>query len=448
MASVRLPTRPKSITKRQLIVACLGLIPLIAVAHWVRHPHFATFRDSSKDSLPPWSEGLLDIHHLRVGSSVCTFCIFPDGTTLLIDAGDRNVSAFDAAEAKIIQDAYPTNEKAVVEWILEYLHYFWPKLEAVDDAQRQLDYALITHFHSDHIGTVTPGEWPSSKSGKFKKSGITWVAEELSIGTLIDRNFPNYNFPVDLRTYSKNHRNYLSFVEEYTDKIKFERFQVGSYKQIRPVHTSTKTQTYTNLFQVRNIKSNLEFSPALPDNSYIFSIPNPERLVVDGKWNENKLSTAVVIEYGNYRYYNGADQEHRDFEGSPRIDTVTPVAMAVGKVNIATLNHHGYGTNDAYFRYLNPDVLVLPSWHLRHPPSFLSSTWKQFSPGRSWFSTYTHPENEVRANGDIDWNSTEGHTVVRVYPRDETTRQQAYEIFVLDGERQVVSTHGPFEAKN
>jgi hypothetical protein len=91
--------------------------------------------------------------------------------------------------------------------------------------------------------------------------------------------------------------------------------------------------------------------------------------VNDGKWNENKPSLAFVIEYGNFRYYEGADQEHRDCKGSPGIDTVTPTAMAVGKVHVATMNHpHGYGTNDAYFDYMDPQVVILQGWEVTQPP--------------------------------------------------------------------------------
>ena len=40
--------------------------------------------------LPQWKEGYMDIHHINTGRGDCTFCILPDGTTLLIDAGENN----------------------------------------------------------------------------------------------------------------------------------------------------------------------------------------------------------------------------------------------------------------------------------------------------------------------------------------------------------------------
>jgi hypothetical protein len=35
-----------------------------------------------------WNEGYLDIHHILTGSGDCAFVVMPDGTTMLVDAGD------------------------------------------------------------------------------------------------------------------------------------------------------------------------------------------------------------------------------------------------------------------------------------------------------------------------------------------------------------------------
>ena len=39
-------------------------------------------------TLPAWSEGCLDIHFINSGRGECCFYILPDGTTLLVDAGE------------------------------------------------------------------------------------------------------------------------------------------------------------------------------------------------------------------------------------------------------------------------------------------------------------------------------------------------------------------------
>ena len=40
--------------------------------------------------LPPWKEGYLDLHHINTGRGSSAYYIFPDGTTMLVDAGEMN----------------------------------------------------------------------------------------------------------------------------------------------------------------------------------------------------------------------------------------------------------------------------------------------------------------------------------------------------------------------
>lgn len=49
---------------------------------------FAATTPVFSQTLEKWEEGYLDIHHINTGRGDCTFCILPDGTTLLIDAGE------------------------------------------------------------------------------------------------------------------------------------------------------------------------------------------------------------------------------------------------------------------------------------------------------------------------------------------------------------------------
>lgn len=39
---------------------------------------------------PKWREGYLDIHQIVTGRGNAAFSIFPDGTTMLVDAGDAS----------------------------------------------------------------------------------------------------------------------------------------------------------------------------------------------------------------------------------------------------------------------------------------------------------------------------------------------------------------------
>ena len=98
--------------------------------------------------LPLWQEGMLDIHHINTGRGDAAFCVLPDGTTLLIDAGDMSETHARTLSARNAK-AMPSNSKSAPEWIVDYIKQFHPKKSGA-----QLDYALITHYHDDHADQV------------------------------------------------------------------------------------------------------------------------------------------------------------------------------------------------------------------------------------------------------------------------------------------------------
>ena len=63
-----------------------------------------------------------------------------------------------------------------------------------------IDYFLLTHFHSDHYGDVQKATG-TSKNG-YRITGLTEVGDVIPIKMYVDRDYPDYQFPVDLR--SKN----------------------------------------------------------------------------------------------------------------------------------------------------------------------------------------------------------------------------------------------------
>ncbi|MCS2813728.1 hypothetical protein NXX52_13340 [Bacteroides ovatus] len=47
--------------------------------------------DKVYEYLPEWQAGYLDIHQISTGRGNAAYLIFPDGTTMLLDAGDLGV---------------------------------------------------------------------------------------------------------------------------------------------------------------------------------------------------------------------------------------------------------------------------------------------------------------------------------------------------------------------
>ena len=74
---------------------------------------FACQAQEVGDALPTWQKGYLDIHHINTGCGNCAYVIFPDGTTMLIDAGENSAKADRHVPPK------PNENKAPGEWIVD-----------------------------------------------------------------------------------------------------------------------------------------------------------------------------------------------------------------------------------------------------------------------------------------------------------------------------------------
>lgn len=93
--------------------------------------------------LPSWTAGTLDIHQIHTGRGNAAFMVFPDGTTLLLDAG-----AVPNRTGLEIGPQRPNASRTPVEWIAGYIRLFGPHRPA------KLDYAVVTHYHDDHMGAL------------------------------------------------------------------------------------------------------------------------------------------------------------------------------------------------------------------------------------------------------------------------------------------------------
>ena len=77
-------------------------------------------------TLPDWSEGCLDIHLINSGRGECCFYIMPDGTTLLVDAGEVD-------KGKINCDQRPNDETRPYITYANFIKHFLPEgKDAID----------------------------------------------------------------------------------------------------------------------------------------------------------------------------------------------------------------------------------------------------------------------------------------------------------------------------
>ncbi len=402
-----------------------------------------------REVLPRWQSGFLDIHHLSVAADA-TLVVYPDGTTLLFDAGGSDKLGFEKRAYPLkAASVRPNDTRRPGQWYAAYIQ------RVLRDAslQNRIDYALISHFDSDHYGRLRP-DAPESNFGDYALTGITDVAESVPILTLIDRGYPKYDYPVDLRHHRRNNstfQNYLNYVGFRSQNGQStETLIVGDTQQLAPKY---RAQDYAG-FEVRNIKSNgTVYDPESAGSKELFQASDV--INEKGLFAENPLSLAVHISYGIFDYFTGGDMTGQN-DGTVPIwfDTETPVAAVLGEVDVLALNHHGVrdATNLEFALTLRPQVSVVHGRTSDHPGQEITHRLSQIDQPHvfpSLFGTYIHAETKVVYGPRMHRLLAEeqGHIVIRVYPPGDT-----FDVFVFDDRDEsalrVLRQYGPFNAQD
>jgi beta-lactamase superfamily II metal-dependent hydrolase len=356
----------------------------------------------------PWKPGQLDIHHISLGRGVCAFLLCPDGTTVMIDAGD----AEDRPEVhKYLIDPKPNGSRRPGEWIARYIGRH---MEAAGLAPA-IDYVLLTHLHSDHMGRYDDS-LPKSKYGNYRTSGIMEVAETIAVKKVIDRAYPNYDYPAPLN--DAHQKNYRSFIASLPSRgASAERFQVGSRTQIR---LRDRPDDYPD-FGVRNIAANGEVWTGVGESTRQL-FPKLSQLRVDQYPTENMCSLAIRLSYGRFDYYTAGDMSCDTNNGrDPWRDIETPAAKTAGPVEVAVADHHGYvdATGPDFVRALQPQAFVVNAWDSAHPTmgALHNMLSRGLYPGdRAIFATGVKPESLIAIRRLAELASSDGHVVFRVSP--------------------------------
>jgi beta-lactamase superfamily II metal-dependent hydrolase len=313
--------------------------------------------------LQQWNYGCLDIHHINTGRGNSTFCIFPDGTTLLIDAGDMS-----ELHSRVFSNRNcpmkPDNSKTAPQRIADYIASVYPSA-----IEKGIDYALITHYHDDHFGEADSSRRNSGNG--YLLSGITEVGTIIKIHTLIDRGSIE---PIDLNSKSFRNTNWtdeyhlIQTLDEYhkfivyqttANNLIYQQFITGSNNQFLQ---KNKPEDFSN-FHIQNLFGNGKIwygsgdscFRALPDHIY----PG-----------ENPLSLGIKITYGKFDYYTGGDISGMDGLGQPDYSSMeAKAAPVIGAVDVATLNHHGNRDSQSplWISILRPSVWVQQAWSADHP---------------------------------------------------------------------------------
>ena len=364
--------------------------------------------------LPKRTPGTLDIHQINTGRGNAALLVLPDGTTLLLDAGNGGNPPPRGTPAR------PDASHPPAEWIARYARAM---------GVTSIDYGYVTHFHDDHMNAMVD------------------VAGRIPVRKMIDRGWPRYDYPAPdhAELHDPDFLRYRAFLEGGGSKA--ERLRPGRKDQI--VLTADPGR-YPD-FEIRNLAANGEVWTGTGTATHtrfpsLSSIPRED-------WpTENMCSLAIRLRYGAFDYFSGGDMPGHVRPGYPAWqDVETPVAQAVGAVDVALLDHHGNrdSMNAFLVTTLRPRVWVIPVWSADHPGhDVLDRMYSQrLYPGpRDVFATNMLEANKLVIGPMLDrLRSSQGHVVVRVEPGGAS-----YRVIILDdtGESYVVkAVHGPYESR-
>lgn len=385
--------------------------------------------DQEPKTLPPWSRGHLDIHQISTGRGNAAFVVLPDGTTLLVDAGD-------AGEGIPLAVAMPDASRGAGEWVARYI-----KRAAGDDAV--IDYAVATHFHADHIGNPQPTARRSAEGG-FAVVGLAEVNEHVPIRKLIDRGFPDYGEPATpTGEVIENYKRFTAWAAKARG-MKREHVRVGRRDQLELVHEPAAFKD----FEVRAVAGNGEVWSGKGDEA-IHRFPPQKDLPAQDRAPENSCSIALRIRYGAFTFFTGGDLYGAPEPGAPVWwNLETPIAKAIGKTDVMVVNHHGSiePANPFFLGTLQPRVIIVPAWSPTHPsPDVLKrllSTRIWSAPRDVFITQFRDATKATIGPRATKVASDAGHVVIRVAPGGAS-----YRVYVIENNDEsgaVKSMHGPY----
>lgn len=376
----------------------------------------------------------MDIHQINTGYGNAALLVFPDGTSLLVDAGDGNPEPPRGAKR------VPDGSRKGGEWVARYV-----RRVLASDAQPSIDYALSTHFHGDHMGRFD-SEAATSSRADYQLTGFTEVAEHITIQTMIDRGWPDYDYPGPLdNPMMRNYRNFLEAGRGLGMTV--ERLVPGRGDQII---LKRELEAFPS-FEVRNIAVNGEVWTGVHTTTRQHFPVLSETPTED--WpTENQCSTAIRVSYGRFDYFTGGDMPGQPGPGYPLWHGIDrEVAKATGPVDAAVLNHHGLGdgTSEAFVRHLRARVWVIPARAAGHPDRWVLNriySTRLYPGPRDVFALSIQEATRQIVGRPLDRIAGEhGHIVIRV-----TDGGDRYHVLVVDDTSEastVKAVHGPYAAR-
>lgn len=371
------------------------------------------------NTLPSWSPGYLDIHFINAGRGECSLVILPDGTSIMIDAGEYETSSDEAVARK------PSASVRPFKVYTAYARHF---LKAT--GHDYLDFFVLSHFHIDHAGSVRD-EYGTSGNG-YCRTGVMAVYDDLPIKKLVDRLGPS-GVPETSDYNAEFLEEYRKFAAYRRDVDGMEWFAVnmnanGNYKkQLKLKYDSSYACS------VANIGGNGKYWNGSAFGTYA------------GTMGENTVSLTHLISYGNFDYYTGGDCGCQN--------PVMPLIVSGldKKVEAMKANHHMYYNtfSAGAAAILQPKVTVAMISDKDKPGDPALSNHRQYG---DLFSTNLHSglldgTFVQKEGGPIEnladkFKDYNGHFVIRVSPGGNEF--YVYKLRDTDFSYSVEASYGPY----
>ena len=366
-------------------------------------------------TLPAWSEGYLDIHTISTGRGECIFMILPDGTSIVVDAGE--FSREGKSYANVVQR--PNAETRPTKAFGDYIRHFNP--------YQAIDYFNLSHFHMDHMGNAEP-EYERAAEGDYLLTGVMALHHQVPYLEVIDRAYGAYDSLAVKAMSVKVLPEYQKFLEYHTANgtIKASRFELGAVNQFALKHNA---EAYPN-FKIENICSN----GYVWNKGEVIDVYEGIRDAI----RENAASCGFVIRYGAFDFLTAGDiGDYHDLE--------LRVAQAVGQVEAVKSHHH-----------LSPHSMCQPSVEVLRPQVIVATSFynRDIQPDKSKFNYIadvgcalycTSVGEEQLAADPAAYEScaaVSGHNVIRVAPGG--AEYMVYTLDDTDSNYRVTKIDGPF----
>jgi competence protein ComEC len=248
--------------------------------------------------------GTLEIYFIDVEGGQSTLVVTPEKHSLLIDtgwAGDGN--GFSPGDPRKARDA----NRIVAA--------------ARDTGLSRIDYLLITHFHSDHVG------------------GVSELAQLIPIRAFVDHGTPH---PHAAGTSSETRDAFALYSGLRSKAERHIEPAPGDRLPLSDVEVTVVSSAGATL--AAPLSGGGSANAACPEHALPAADPD-----------ENPRSTGVVVRFGKFRFLDVGD-----LSGEPLFNLVCPKNM-VGKIDAYLVAHHGGAdaAEPATFAALQPRVVLI-----------------------------------------------------------------------------------------